>query len=181
MAFVVGAFERLEEVLQISLHMWDGDESPFNGTHYRMERPLNSPNSLQRPHPPILIGGGGEKKTLRLVARYGDMCNLVDVPGVVPLEALAHKLDVLRSHCEDAGRDYGEVEKTAMSFLELSGDQSSDRSRLLAHLEELAGLGFSNVHPRAKSVVGRRFRRIRCIPRPRRDGNRLSFRPSSCG
>ena len=138
-------FERLEEVLQISRRMWDGDESPFEGAHYKMERPINSPNSLQRPHPPILIGGGGERKTLRLVARYGDMCNLVDIPGVVPIEALVHKLDVLRSHCGEVGRDYDEIEKTTMTFLELSDDRSNDRSRFLSHLEELARFGIANV------------------------------------
>ena len=66
-------FERLEEVVQIALRMWGGDETPYQGTHYQLLRPLNSPNALQRPHPPILIAGSGELKTLRLVARYADM------------------------------------------------------------------------------------------------------------
>lgn len=138
-------FERLEEVLQIARQMWSGDEASYAGRHYQMGRLLNSPNSLQRPHPPILIGGGGEKKTLRLVAKYGDMCNLADIPGVVPLEALAHKLQVLRGHCEDVGRDYDEIEKTVMSFLQAGDDLSADRDHMLRHFEALAELGFSNV------------------------------------
>src|SRR6266436_6628716 len=105
-------FERLEEVLQLAHQMWRGDDRPYQGTHYQLVRPLNSPNSLQRPHPPILIGGSGERKTLRLVARYGDMCNLFDLPGAGYADDLNHKLGVLRSHCEDVGRDYGAIEKT---------------------------------------------------------------------
>lgn len=73
-------FERLEEVLQIAHRMWGGDESPYEGRHYQLARPLNSPNALQRPHPPILVAGSGERKTLRLVAQYADMCNLFDLP-----------------------------------------------------------------------------------------------------
>jgi F420-dependent oxidoreductase-like protein len=99
-------FERLEETLRICLHMWAGDETPFEGRHYRLEHPLNVPAPLTKPHPPILIGGGGERKTLRLVARYADACNLFDTPQ------LEHKLQVLREHCEREGRDYDEIEKT---------------------------------------------------------------------
>ena len=82
--------------MQIALRMWRGDEAPYDGTHYQLLRPLNSPNTLQRPHPPILIAGSGERKTLRLVARYGDMCNLFDLPGTGFADNLKHKLDVLR-------------------------------------------------------------------------------------
>ncbi|WP_433468272.1 LLM class F420-dependent oxidoreductase [Spirillospora sp. CA-128828] len=103
-------FERLEETLRIAQRMWEGDESPFEAEHYRLERPLNSPPALRRPHPPILIGGGGEKKTLRFVARYADACNLFDG------DELPHKLDVLREHCEREGRDYTEIEKTSLSY-----------------------------------------------------------------
>ena len=110
-------FERLEETLQICLQMWAGDESPYAGKHYQLGRPLNVPQSLRRPHPPILIGGGGERKTLRLVAQYADACNLFDT-GLGP-EGLPRKLDILRQHCEDVGRDYDEIEKTCLARVTL--------------------------------------------------------------
>jgi len=114
-------FERLEETLRIALQMWKGDESPFEGAHYRLERPLNSPPALRRPHPPILVGGGGEKKTLRLVAKYADACNLFDG------DELPRKLEVLREHCEREGRDYADIQKTALTFM-APGDPSVDRA-----------------------------------------------------
>jgi F420-dependent oxidoreductase-like protein len=106
-------FEHLEDTLRLALRMWAGDETPFAGTHHTLARPLNHPNSVTRPHPPILIGGMGEKKTLRLVAQYGDACNLPDIPdgGVT----IRRKLDVLRRHCDDVGRDYDDIEKTVSS------------------------------------------------------------------
>lgn len=123
-------FERLEETLQIAHRMWKGDESAFEGGHFTLERPLNSPPALRAPHPPILVGGGGEKKTLRLVARYADACNLFDG------DDLPRKLDVLREHCEREGRDYAEIEKTSLGHL--TGDPSVDQvvdvvGRLAAH------------------------------------------------
>jgi F420-dependent oxidoreductase-like protein len=112
-------FERLEETLQLALRMWAGNEEPFEGKHYQLKRPLNSPRAVQKPHPPILIGGGGEKKTLRLVARYGDACNLFARLGD---ETLQHKLDVLRQHCEAEGRPYSEIEKTTLNSFALTRD-----------------------------------------------------------
>jgi F420-dependent oxidoreductase-like protein len=133
-------FERLEEVVQIALQMWRGDEAPYEGNHYQLLRPLNSPTAIQRPHPPILIAGSGERKTLRLVARYGDMCNLFDLPGTGFADDLKHKLQVLRTHCEDAGRDYDAIEKTVSTFV----DTDADQAPVLDHLTELADLGIDH-------------------------------------
>ena len=129
---VAERFERLEETLQICLQMWRGDEKPYQGTHYQLERPLNSPQSLSRPHPPIMIGGGGEKKTLRLVAQYADACNLFAGRDE------ARKLDILRRHCEAVGRDYDTIYKTAYYWF----DPSRGTQRIIDELGALAELGF---------------------------------------
>jgi F420-dependent oxidoreductase-like protein len=137
-------FERLEETLKIANQMWSGDEKPFTGTHYQLERPLNSPPSLSLPHPKILIGGGGEKKTLRLVAQYADACNLFDA-GV---EAVAAKLDVLRGHCEAVGRDYAEIEKTALATVSLSADGhdgTQTPAQAAEHYATLAEIGIDQM------------------------------------
>jgi F420-dependent oxidoreductase-like protein len=116
---VAERFERLEETLQIAQRMWSGSQEPFEGKHYHLERPLNSPQSLQRPHPPILIGGTGERKTLRLVAQYADACNLFARMGD---DVLRQKLDVLRAHCERLGRPYEAIQKTTLDTLFVTGD-----------------------------------------------------------
>jgi F420-dependent oxidoreductase-like protein len=134
-------FERLEELLQIAHQMWRGDERPYQGKHYQLVRPLNSPNSLQRPHPPILLGGSGERKTLRLVARYGDACNLFDVRNPEFRDNIEHKLRVLRDHCAEEGRDYADIEKTVTTSFDLTEDPKAGAAALLTHLEELAALG----------------------------------------
>src|SRR6476469_3486098 len=131
-------FERLEETLQICLQMWSEDESPYAGKHYQLARTLNSPQSVQRPHPPILIGGGGEQKTLRLVAQYAQACNLFDSPDV------AHKLEVLRGHCERLGRDYDDIEKTVMGPVDPGAD-GENVDATLEHLRDLSGLGVTHV------------------------------------
>ncbi|MGH3172059.1 MAG: LLM class F420-dependent oxidoreductase [Trebonia sp.] len=130
---VADRFERLEETLQVCLQMWHGDEEPYDGTHYHLQRPLNSPQSLTRPHPPIMIGGGGEKKTLRLVAQYADACNLFSGRDE------KHKLDVLRRHCEVIGRDYDTIYKTAYYPF----DASRGTARIVDDLGRLAELGFA--------------------------------------
>ena len=129
---VAERFERLEETLQICLQMWGGDEKPYQGRHYQLQRPLNSPQSLSRPHPPVMIGGGGEKKTLRLVARYADACNLFAGNDE------ARKLDVLRRHCEEVGRDYDTIYKTVYYVF----DPSRGTQRIIDELGALAALGF---------------------------------------
>src|SRR2546425_2872335 len=106
-------FERLEETLHIAHQMWKGDEQPYQGKHYQLGRPLNSPSSVQKPHPPILIGGGGERKTLRLVAQYGDACNFSLTR--LRLDEAQRKLGVLREHCQTIGRPYTDIEKTIIN------------------------------------------------------------------
>ena len=132
-------FERLEETLQICLQMWSDSDEPYLGKHYQLERTLNSPQSVQRPHPPILIGGGGERKTLRLVAQYADACNLFDSPE------LPHKLEVLREHCEAVGRDYDDIDKTVMSRID-PGPEGENVDDVLIRLQKLAGMGVTHVH-----------------------------------
>jgi F420-dependent oxidoreductase-like protein len=132
-------FERLEETLQICLQMWSGNEEPFEGRYYHLGRTLNSPHALRAPHPPILIGGSGERKTLRLVARYAQACNLFPGPD------LEHKLDVLREHCEREGRDYDEIEKTALFNFDV-GENGERVDQILESLNDLARLGFSVAH-----------------------------------
>ena len=143
-------FERLEELLQIAHQMWRGDETPYRGTHYQLVRPLNSPNSVQRPHPPILIGGSGERKTLRLVARYADACNLFDLPTPEFRDNVTRKLDVLREHCAQAGRDFAAIEKTVTSNFDFGEDPKAGAAAYLAHLRELAAAGIDHalVSPR---------------------------------
>ena len=139
-------FERLEEALRICLQMWSESDDPFQGEHYTLGRTLNVPQSLARPHPPILIGGAGEKKTLRLVAQYAQACNLFDSPD------LERKLDVLRGHCESVGRDYGEIEKTVMLPID-PGPAGENTDTILAKLESLAGLGIEHVHGKVPRVA----------------------------
>ena len=134
-------FEMLEETAQICLRMWSGesgDERPFEGRHYRLERPLNLPQSLSRPHPPIIIAGDGERKTLRLVARYADAC------GLRPKPEVPEKLDVLRRHCEAEGRPYDEIEKTCAFAFDV-GESGEKVGELVGGLRWLSGMGVETV------------------------------------
>jgi len=135
---VAERFERLEETLQICLQMWSGDETPYQGKYYQLERPLNVPQALSRPHPSIMIGGSGERKTLRLVAKYGQACNLFQSPD------LARKLDVLRAHCEAEGRDYDEIEKSCYYIFD-TGRSGERLGQITDDLAGLAELGFGTV------------------------------------
>jgi F420-dependent oxidoreductase-like protein len=134
-------FEMLEETLQIALRMWSGergDERPFEGKYFTLGRPLNLPQSISRPHPPIMIAGDGEKKTLRLVARYADVCSLRPGPQV------PEKLDVLRRHCEEEGRDYEEIEKTCAFAFDV-GERGEKVGELIGQLRWLSGMGIETV------------------------------------
>jgi F420-dependent oxidoreductase-like protein len=134
-------FEMLEETLQICLQMWSGgrgDEKPFEGKHYQLGRALNSPQNLTRPHPPILIGGSGEQKTLRFVARYADACNLFPSPD------LPRKLEVLRQRCEEEGREYDSILKTCIFRFDV-GEDGSKTGELIETLRGFASMGIQGV------------------------------------
>ncbi len=132
-------FERLEEALRICLQMWSDDDGPFDGKYYHLERTLNSPQPLTRPRPRILVGGSGERKTLRLVARYADACNIRDS------DELAYKLVVLREHCAAEGRDYAEIEKTVQTRFDL-GRNGEHVAQTIEHLHALSELGVQVAH-----------------------------------
>jgi F420-dependent oxidoreductase-like protein len=131
---VAERFERLDETLRLARQMWSGDRSRFEGRHYHLERPISSPAPLREPHPPILIGGMGERKTLRLVAEHADACNLFDIPDRG--ETIRRKLDVLRRHCDAVGRPYDEIENTVSTRLEPgeSADEFVERCAELGRL-----------------------------------------------
>jgi F420-dependent oxidoreductase-like protein len=132
-------FERLEETLQIAHQMWNGDGKPFRGTHYRLEEPFNFPRAISRPHPPIMIGGMGEKKTLRLVAQYADATNMF---AFGPAEEITRKLMILRQHCEKAGRDYETIERTGLTAIDL---RSSTVDDAIARCRDLANAGIQRL------------------------------------
>jgi F420-dependent oxidoreductase-like protein len=152
-------FDRLEEALRICLQMWSDDNGRFDGGHYQLAETLCSPAPLSQPHPPIMIGGGGERRTLRLVARYADACNLFATGA----EEVAHKLAVLRAHCDAEGRDYDRIEKTVAFVHPVLANVDA----FLAEVDEYAALGVTEVqvmpdrHPvefterLAGSVLGR--------------------------
>ena len=136
-------FVRLEETLQICTQMWGPDDGPYQGQHYQLGRTLNVPQPLHRPR--VLIGGGGERKTLRLVAQYADACNLFVGPE------LARKLDVLRGHCDDVGRPYDEIEKTGQMVLDV-GERGEKIDDFLATLAEISKLGVQAVQGKVPRV-----------------------------
>lgn len=136
--------DRLEEAIRICLQMWSGSEEPFDGEYYHLGRTLNSPQPLSGT-PYLMIGGGGEKRTLKLVAQYADACNIS-----AGLEA-AHKLDVLRAHCDAVGRDYDTIEKTAMMGI----DPKSTTDDVVRTGEELAALGYTTLYVYARGIEDR--------------------------
>lgn len=134
-------FEQLEEALQIAQQMWADDRRPFEGKHYQLAEPINSPQPLSQPHPPILIGGGGETKTLRLVAQYGDACNLFARLGG---DQVRNKLDVLKQHCAQVGRPYEQIERTALDTIHLAPGAMTP-AHVIQSCRELAGAGIQHV------------------------------------
>ena len=134
-------FERLDEALRICLQMWGKDDGRFEGRHYQLKETLNSPQPLQKPHPPILIGGGGEKKTLKLVAKYADACNI----HANSVEFVKHKFEVIRQHCERLGRDPNEIERTVLMRIDV-GEDGSKAGEVVQQLGELAEAGVQAVH-----------------------------------
>ncbi|TDD96799.1 LLM class F420-dependent oxidoreductase [Actinomadura rubrisoli] len=144
---VAERFERLEETLQICRRMWSDDAAAFEGAHYRLERTLNVPQPLTEPHPPILIGGEGEKRTLRLVAKYGQSCNLQPGPE------LDRKLRVLREHCAREGTDYDAIEKTVLFNFDV-GHRKRNVGAIIDALGGLADRGIGVAHGRVVGVAG---------------------------
>jgi F420-dependent oxidoreductase-like protein len=130
-------FEQLEETLQIANQMWSEDNGAYNGKHYQLAETLNNPQPLSKPHPPIMIGGGGEKKTLRLVAKYADACNLFARLGVDGVKA---KLDILKEHCNQLGRNYDEIEKTTLDTAFLMPGKMTAQD-VIEKCRALAGIG----------------------------------------
>lgn len=134
---VAERFRKLEETLQIALQMWSGKVGPYSGKYYQLAETLCSPQPLSKPHPPILIGGGGEKKTLRLVAQYADACNLFALMGT---GIVRQKLEVLKRHCDEVSRDYAGIEKTTLATARLMPGQQTPAD-VVALCRELAGIG----------------------------------------
>jgi F420-dependent oxidoreductase-like protein len=141
-------FERLEEAIQICNQMWSDDDGPYHGRHYHLAETICSPRPLQIPRPRILIGGGGERKTLRLVAQYGDACNLLAVSP----EVVAHKLEVLERHCETFGRDPATIQKT---ILTVDSDALAEGDEFISRMEQYARMGVELVElvPRGEDPV----------------------------
>jgi len=137
-------FERLEETLRIVQQMWGPDDGPFEGKHYRLEATINSPQPLRQPHPPIMIGGAGERKTLRLVAKYANACNLFANAGSDPAD-IQHKLDVLQEHCQREGTAFDSIRRTLLwsGPVDPSARGGSDFAEAL---QPFAAMGISEVH-----------------------------------
>ena len=141
---VAERFERLEETLQIVLQMWSDDDGPYAGTHYSLAETINVPQAISQPHPPIMIGGSGEKKTLRLVAQYADACNLFADPQAGP-DAVRAKLDVLRGHCDELGTDYSRIRKTILWTAPVGTDPAGGRE-FVEQMRGFADAGIEEVH-----------------------------------
>lgn len=132
-------FEQLEDTLKLAKALWESDETSFAGKHFSAPAITNNPRPLSNPHPRIMIGGTGPKKTLRMVAQYADACNIGEWVGT---ENMQKSLDTLKGHCESLGRDYDSIEKTALCTVHLSGDDTVESA--IGRIRELAGMGFTH-------------------------------------
>jgi F420-dependent oxidoreductase-like protein len=130
-------FDRMTELLALARNMWDGDEAPFHGAYYRLERPVAQPRPISRP--PVLIGGTGQRRTLRLVAEYGDAANLFDIPDGEQI--LRQQLEALRAHCADVRRPYEDIERTITTALE----PQESTGQLVDRCHALRGYGIQHV------------------------------------
>ena len=156
-------FERLEETIQICQQMWSTNNGAYQGKHYQLAETLCVPQPLSRPHPPILIGGMGEKKTLRMVAQYAQACNLFQFAGV---KTLSEKLDRLQEHCQQLGRDYAEIEKTTLGTFE-----ADKASKFLEDLQALAEIGIDTALFNTKDPTDRKVQELltgEVIPKARK-------------
>jgi F420-dependent oxidoreductase-like protein len=126
-------FEQLEDILRLAHHMWSGDTAAFEGTHVHVPYPVNCPQPLSKPHPPIMVGGMGPKKTLRFVAQYADACNFF---GGRPDDDIKRSLEILQRHCEDVGRSFDEIEKTVLQTIDMQGDSQPDPILRAGELQE---------------------------------------------
>ena len=132
-------FEQLEDNLKLAKALWESDETSFEGQHFSAPAITNNPRPLSKPHPRIMIGGTGPKKTLRMVAQYGDACNIGDWVGV---ENMQKALDTLKEHCDSLGRDYDTIEKTFLSTVHLSGADTVDS--VISRIKAFSQMGFTH-------------------------------------
>jgi F420-dependent oxidoreductase-like protein len=138
----------LREAVQIILKMWTEEEATFEGKYYQVRGAINQPKGIQKPHIPMLIGGGGEQVTLKLVAQYGDACNV----GNMEPEAIARKFDILRQHCENVGRDYNSIQRTVM--LNCSIASTDEQALERAQATNLARNTGGAEHLRTRALIG---------------------------
>ncbi len=138
-------FKRLEETLQLALQMWQGEDKPYTGTYYQLSSTESVPLNRQKPHPPIMVGGGGEKKTLRLAAQYADACN---ISTRYSLDEMRRKLGILQAHCTELGRPYAQIEKTSADTVKISStkqDGAFTPAELVARYAQFAEIGIEHV------------------------------------
>lgn len=160
---VAERFEWLEEGLQIAKQMWAGAAGPFQGKHFSLKETLCRPLPVQSPHPPILIGGMGERKTLKLVAKYADACNVFAWQGP---EVVAHKFEVLKRHCQEVGRDYDDIERTALRSIHIAPDEMS-AADVIQICRDLADAGVQHLifnMPNAEALTPLEIMRDDVIP-----------------